>query len=161
MGYIPELWSKDAEDTWNFVIRAIVSDLRLSCWDSRYCFYNKTTFCSLGMAFVGMQPARNSVSLTAMLIEMKGGPCEFLRDPHTGSLPQDMPSLWPVCFGRRKCKGYEHKLHSYLGEGFAGNWGLGKYRHYLWAMRNTWITDQHALVFLSNYEGTTGSICRL
>ena len=34
----PQLWSKDAEDTWNFVIDAITSDFCLARWDSRYHF---------------------------------------------------------------------------------------------------------------------------
>ena len=28
-------------------------------------------------------------------------------------------------------------------------------------MRNTWATDQYALVFLINYDGDNGPICRL
>ena len=33
--------------------------------------------------------------------------------------------------------------------------------HYLWGMRNTWATHQYALVFLINYDGDNGPICRL
>ena len=36
---VPELWTKDAEDAWNFVIEAIVSNPCLARWDLRYRFY--------------------------------------------------------------------------------------------------------------------------
>ena len=113
------------------------------------------------MAFVDIQPAWDSVSVTTMLSEIKGGPCKFLKDPYVGSVSQDMPSLWPVCFSSQKCKGCEHKLHLYWGESFAGDWSLGKCHHYVWGMWNTWITGQYALVFLGNHDGNTGSICWL
>ena len=38
---------------------------------------------------------------------------------------------------------------------------MRKLSHYLWGMRNTWATDQYALVFLINYDGDNGPICRL
>ena len=72
-----------------------------------------------------------------------------------------MPQLKPVCFGSRRCKGFETRLHSYLGEGFTGDWGLSKCTHYLWGLRNTWITDQYALVFLLTYDGDNAPVRRL
>ena len=76
-----------------------------------------------------MQPDNDHVSMAAMISDMAGCDCIFIRDP-----PKDMPnqimlSLNPVCFGSRRCKGYETKLHSYLGEGFAGDYGLIKLSH--------------------------------
>jgi hypothetical protein len=144
-----KLWSKDTKDTWNCFIPAIVSGPCLARWDSQYRWYIQTEFCSLSMAFVGMQPAQDSVSMTAMLNEMKRGLYKFLKDPPAGSLPQDISSRWPDCFGSRKCKGYKLKLHSWK-----------KCHYYLWDMRNTWITDQYALVFLRRYDNINGLICQ-
>ena len=102
------------------------------------------------MGFVGMQPARNPISMAAMRHKMEGGKCKFLTDPPTNDV-YDIP-LKQICVGSRKCKGYKTKLYSYLSEAYAEDWGLGKYHHYLWGCRNTWITDQYALVFLCNHD---------
>ena len=157
----PDMWSDEAEGAWNLVIDGILSDPCLVRWDSRRRFYLQTDFCALGMAFVGMQPASDTVSLDAMRREMEGGVCEFLRDPPKDKPSAVMPQLKPVCFGSRRCKGYETKLHSYLGEGFTGDWGLSKTSHYLWGLRNTWITDQYTLLFLLTYDGDNAPVRRL
>ena len=74
--------------------------------------------------------------MAAMRCEMEGGECKFLTDP-----PKDgafkIPQLKPIYGGSHECKDYETKLHSYLGEAYAGDWGLGKCHHYLWGCRNT------------------------
>ena len=41
--------------------------------------------------------------------------------------------LRPVCFGARKTRGNETRLHSHLGEGFSGDWGINICRQYLFA----------------------------
>ena len=75
------------------------------------------------MGFVGMQSARDPISMAAIRRKIEGGPCEFLMDP-----PKDgafeKSRLKPIYFGSRRYKGYETKLHSYLGEAYAGDWGL-------------------------------------
>ena len=84
-----------------------------------------------------------------------------MRYPQKDIRNQIIPSLIPFFFGSRRCKGYETILHSYFGEGFAGDYGLSKCSLYLWDMRNTWETDQYALVFLINCDGENGPICQL
>ena len=116
-------------------------------------------FRPIGMRFVCMQPANDDVSMAAMICEMAGGDCGFMRDPPKYMSNQIIPSLNLVCFGIRRYKGYETRLHSYLVEGFARDYGLSKCSHYLWVMRNRWATDQYALVFLINYNGDNGLIC--
>ena len=39
--------------------------------------------------------------------------------------------LRPVAFGGRCCRGNEYRLHSHLGEGFAGDWAINKNHHML------------------------------
>ena len=94
------------------------------------------------MGFVCMQPDNDDVLMAAMIREMDGCDCKLMGDPPKDMPNPIMPSLNPFCFGSRRCKGYETKLHSYLGEGFAGDYGLIKFSHYLWGMRNIWATDQ-------------------
>ena len=81
--------------------------------------------------------------------------CKFLTDPSVNGT-YDIPRLRLICFGSHKCKGYKTKLPFYLGEACAGDLCLGNCHHYLWGCRNTWITDQYALVFLCNYDGNNG-----
>ena len=73
------------------------------------------------MASVGMQLANDTISLDAMYREMAGGECIFLKDPPKGGSPELVPRPKPVCFRSRRCKGYETRLHSYLGESFTGD----------------------------------------
>jgi hypothetical protein len=40
-------------------------------------------------------------------------------------------ALHPVAFGSRRCRGNEVRLHSHLGEGFAGDYAMNKCLHYL------------------------------
>ena len=49
-------------------------------------YISRPFFC-LGVAFVGIEPTRDSVSVTTVLNETKGGRCEFLKDPIAGSIP--------------------------------------------------------------------------
>ena len=145
-------WPGVSEEAWKAVVDGVLSDPCLQRWNSRLRFYIQTDFCAKGMAVVGIQPVNDPVLLDAMRHEMAGGQCEFLKDPPKGGFKDLVPRLKPVCFGSQRCKGYELRLHSYLGEGFAGDWGMGKCSHYIWGARNTWITDQCALMFLLTYN---------
>ena len=73
---------------------------------------------------------------------MAGGPCELLRDG------EESPQFLLIAFGSKRTKGYEKRLHSHLGEGFAGDWGLNTCKHFLWGIRNSWITDSYAMSFI-------------
>ena len=59
-----------------------------------------------------------------MRCEMAGGPCEFLRDG------EESPQFRPIAFSSKRTKGYEKRLHSHLGKGFAGDWGPLTVWHY-------------------------------
>ena len=58
-----------------------------------------------------MQPANDDVSMDEMIHEMAGGDFEFMIDPPKYMPNQIMPSMNPVFFGSRICKGYETILH--------------------------------------------------
>jgi hypothetical protein len=69
--------------------------------------------------------------------------------------------LHPVCFGARRTRGNESQLHSHLGEGFAGDFGINKCRQYIFAQRFVWVTDCYAVKFILSYDGSNPAILRL
>ena len=119
------MWKTACQEAWQFIITAILDDPCLARYDARKRCYVSTDFCKDGFGFVCLQPTDDQVSLAAMLLEMPGGPCEFLSDG------EEIPQLLPIAFGSKLTKGYEERLHSRLGEGFAGDWGLNKCKHFL------------------------------
>ena len=55
----------------------------------------------------------------------------------------------------------ESRLHSHLGKGFSGDYGINKCRQYIWAQRFVWVTDCYAVKFILSYEGTNLAVLRL
>ena len=151
-----KMWTPEFEELWKWIIYSICSDPCLMRFDHRKRFYVRTDFCSHGFGFVGMQPDNDIISMSAMRREMAGGSCEFMKV----GVPES-PQLRPIALGSRRCKGRERYLHSYIGEGKAGWWGLRKCHHYMWGMRSTWCTDGSAITFILTYDGTNGPILRL
>ena len=149
------MWTTACQEAWQFIITAILDDPCLAQYDARKRCYVSTDFCKDGFGFVCLQPTDDEVSLAAMRHEMAGGPCEFLRDG------EESPQFIPIDYVRKRTKGYEKRLHSHLGEGFAGDWGLNKCKNFLWGIRNSWITDSYAMRFILSYDGTNGPLCRL
>ena len=123
-------------------------------FDHRKRLYLCTDYSALSFGYVALQPGDDTSSLTAMHREMRGGPCEFMSDN---------PNLYlrPVAFGSRKTRGNETRLHSHLGEGYAGDWAINKCRHLYWGMRFTWGTDCFGLKFILTYDGTNPALLRL
>ena len=74
---------------------------------------------------------------------------------------ESLVTLQPVCFGGRKTKGNEVRLHSHLGEIFAGDYRMNKCRHMLFGQRFVWVTDCYAAKFVLTYEGPNPAILRL
>jgi hypothetical protein len=66
--------------------------------------------------------------------------------------------LCPVCFGGQKSKGNKVRLHSYLGEIFAGDYGMNKCRHMLFGQRFVWVADCYTTKFVLSYEGPNPAI---
>ena len=125
-------WTTEHEDAWNFILQLILANPCLQRFDHCKRFYIRTNFCSHGFGVIGLQPTNTKASLLAMRREIAGGECEFMRDNAPGK-----PALRPICFASRRSKGYEKRLHLYLGEGFAGDWGMGKCHHYMWSSCST------------------------
>jgi hypothetical protein len=69
--------------------------------------------------------------------------------------------LQPMAFGSRCCRRNETRLHSHLGEGFAGDWAINKNRHMLFGTWFVWVTDCYAICFILSYDGNNPAILRL
>ena len=151
---IGDKFSPEAKAAFDDIRQSILSDPCLKRFNHRRRLYLKTDFSSYGFGYVAMQPSDNAASLSAMRREMEGGPCEFL-------LLDESLQLHPIAFGSRKTRGYETKLHSHLGEGFAGDWAINRCRHYCYGMRFTWITDCYGIKFILSYDGTNAVLQRL
>jgi hypothetical protein len=69
--------------------------------------------------------------------------------------------LYSVAFGSRQTRGNEKRLHSYLGEGFAGDWAINKIRRMCFGRCFVWVTDCYAVKFILSYDGSNPAILRL
>ncbi len=69
--------------------------------------------------------------------------------------------ICPVAFGSQRCHGNDVRLHSHLGEGFAGDWGINKSHHMLFGQRSMWVTDCYAIRFILSYDGNNPAILSL
>ena len=64
-------------------------------------------------------------------------------------------------FGGRQCRGNEIRLHSHLGECFAGDWAINKNHHMLLGQRFVWVTDCYATRFILLYDGNNPAVFQL
>jgi hypothetical protein len=69
--------------------------------------------------------------------------------------------LHPICFGARKCRGNEVRLHSHLAECFAGDYSINTVMHYVFGQRFVWVTDCYAVKFILSYDGGNPAILHL
>jgi hypothetical protein len=79
-------------------------------------------FSALRFGYVVCQPGDDDCSLAMAAQYMSGNGFGFMTKDSGGI-------LHPVAFGSRRTHGNEKRLHSYLGEGFAGDWAINKVRH--------------------------------
>jgi hypothetical protein len=126
--------------------KAILSDPCLMRFNHNRLIVLRTDFSSQGFGFVVSQPGTDKSSEAAMTAYRSGSDFAFMTKEATGVLR-------PVAFGGRRCRGNEVRLHSHLGEGFAGNWAINKNRHMLFGMRFIWVTDCFAIQFILSYDG--------
>ncbi len=112
---------------------AILKDPCLAQFDPHKWAYLHTDFSSVVFGYVILQPGNDKNSLDTMECKMNGGDCKFMCKGSNVSLK-------PIAFGSFRSKDIEKFLHSYLGEGFAGDWAINKNYHFCWAMEFTWIT---------------------
>ena len=154
-----EKWTDECQKQWDFIKKSILDDPCLSQYEPDRRFYLKTDFAQIGMGYVGCQPDSDPESLAAMNREIEGAACEFLTNAKDVGAP---PRLRPMTMGSRKNRGYELRLHSHLGEGFALDWAINANRLYCWgSQRFTNISDCYSIKYLMGYEGKNPVILRL
>ena len=134
--------------------QAILSDPCLRRFDHRKLLVLRTDFSADGFGYVACQPADDDISIAAMTSQMTGGHFDFMTK-------ESQATLHPVAFGCRHTRGNEIRLHSHLGEGFAGDWSINKCRHMCFGQRFTWVTDCYAIKFILSYDGRNSAILRL
>ena len=114
-----DLYTPAHEAEQKFMLDALLADPCLMRYNCELRCYLRTDWSAIGMGFVLLQPADDTESRAAMRREIAGGPCKFM-------LLNAKCHLRPICFGSRKSRGRESKLHSHLGEGFCGDWVITK-----------------------------------
>jgi hypothetical protein len=133
---------------------AILSDPCILRFDYRKLIMLHTDFSCLGFGWVLCQPGDDIESNKAIDAYRNGKGFSFMTH-------ESLATLRPVCFGGRKTKGNEVRLHSHLGEIFAGDYGMNKCRHMLFGQHFVWVTDCYAAKFVLTYEGPNPAILRL
>ena len=118
-------WNADAKSEFDDIKNAILSDPCLKRFDYKKLVILQTDFSSLSFGYCLTQPGDDEPSQEAMHRAMRGGSFDFMTKGF------ESLTLHPVAFGGRRCRGYETRLHSYLGEGFAGDFAINKCRHML------------------------------
>ena len=147
-------WTPSHLAIFNEMRNALLDDPCLKRYDHRKLLVLRNDFSADGFGHVALQPGDDEASLSAMHTRMRGGDFLFMTKDSTAV-------LHPVAFGCRRTRGNEKRLHSHLGEGFAGDWAINKCRHMCFGQRFTWTTDCHAIKFILSYDGKNPAILRL
>ena len=148
------LWTDEAKASYDDIKSAILDDPCIQRFDHTKLIILRTDFSALGFGYVLLQPGDDSASTAAAQDYRDGKGFSFMTK-------DSRAILRPVCFGARKTRGNETRLHSHLGEGFSGDWAINKCRHYLFAQRFVWVTDCYAIKFILSYEGSNPAVLRL
>ena len=151
---IGDLWTQEAQASFDDIRNSILSDPVIKRFNHNKLCVLRSDFSSLGFGYVLLQPGSDSESIKAMDDYRAGKGFTFMT-------PGSLGMLHPICFGARRTRGNESRLHSHLGEGFAGDYAINKCRQYLFAQRFVWVTDCYAIKFILSYEGGNSAILRL
>jgi len=148
---VAPFWTEAAQKSFDEVRAAMLSDPCLQRFDYRKPVILRTDFSARGFGYVLLQPGNDDASQQASQAYRDGKGFTFMTK---GS----KAVLHPICFGARRCRGNEVRLHSHLGECFAGDYGINKVRHYIFGQRFIWVTDCYAVKFILSYDGGNPAI---
>jgi hypothetical protein len=148
---VAPLWTDAAQQAFNDMRHAIISDPCLQRFDYRKPVILWTDFSARGFGYMLLQPGNDDASSQASQDYQDGKGFTFMTK---GS----KAVLHPICFGAPKCRGNEVRLHSHLGECFAGDNSINKVRHYVFGQRFIWIMDCYAVKFILSYDGGNPAI---
>ncbi len=151
---VAQYWSNAAQNSLDAMKNAILANPCVLRFDYRKLIILRTNFLCLGFGWIFFQPGDNEASNKAVQEYRLGKGFNFMTK-------ESSAVLCPVCFGGRKSRGNEVRLHSHLGEIFAGNYGMNKCRHMLFGQHFVWVTDCYAAKFVLSYDGANPAILRL
>jgi hypothetical protein len=151
---IGDLWTQEAQASFDDIRNSILLDPVIKRFNHNKLCVLRSDFSSLGVGYVLLQPGSDSESIKAMDDYRAGKGFTFMT-------PGSLAMLHPICFGARCTRGNESRLHSHLGEGFAGDYAINKCWQYLFAQRFVWVTDCYAIKFILSYEGGNIAILHL
>ena len=151
---VGDLWTPEANAVFDDLRNAILCDPCLRRFDPNKLTVLRTDFSAKGFGYVVCQADDDETSLALASQFMSGNGFHFLTKTNGGA-------LYPVAFGSRRTRGNEKYLHSYLGEGFSGDWAMNKVRHMCYGRRFVWVTDCYAVKFILSYDGANQAILRL
>ena len=116
----------------NRVLDDLIKDPTLRRPDPDKRFYLRTDACKQGHGNALLQPGDDEASIAAMNEEIAGGECKFDLTLKKGAL-----RLYPLGFSSRKCSTAESYLHSFMNEALAVNFGINKWKVFLWGKEFT------------------------
>jgi hypothetical protein len=151
---VGDMWTAEANSAFEELKNSVLCDPCLHRFDHHKLTVLSTDFSALGFGYVVCQPGDDKCSLAKTSQYMSGNGFGFMTKDGGGV-------LHPVAFGSRRTRGNEKRLHSYLGEGFAGDWAINKVRHMCFGCRFVWVTDCYAVKFIFLYDGSNPAILRL
>ncbi len=151
---VATIWTDECTRSFNDVRNAILSDPCLLRYNRARLVILRSDFSSIGFGYVVCQPATDEASEAAMTAYRAGSDFSFMNK-------ESSVVVQPVAFGGRRCRGNEVRLHSHLGECFAGDWAINKNRHMLFGQRFVWVTDCYAARFILSYDGNNPAVLRL
>jgi hypothetical protein len=114
----------------------------------------QSDFSAKGFGYVLLQPGNDDASTNAAKDYLDGKGVTFMTK-------DSKAILHPVCFGARRTRGNEVRLHSHLGEGFSGDYALNKCCSNVFGQRFVCVTGCYAIKFIPSYKGGNPAILRL
>jgi len=146
------IWTEAATLAMEDLKDSILADPFLTRFNLNHLVVLRTDFSAKGFGYVICQPDTDAASEQAVAAFQAGHDFTFMTKDSS-------EVLHPVAFGGRCCWGNEIRLHSHLGEGFAGDWAINKNLHYLFGTRFVWVTDCYAIRFIISYDGNCSAHC--
>ncbi len=128
------IWTEACQRSLDDICEAIISNPCLLCYNRDRLVILCTDFSALGFGYVVCQAGTEEALEAAMKAYCLGSDFNFMTK-------ESSATVRPVAFGGRQCRGNEVRLHSHLGECFAGDWAINKNHHMPFGQRFVWVTD--------------------
>ena len=146
-------WTIELKTLFQELKEKIINSPLIARYDPSLPTFLKTDWSALGMGWILMQPARDTVSKAATQTLASTGECLF-------DLSLDGPRLLPVAFGSRSCTRTESHFHSFVGEICCGRWSIAQNKKFLWGHHFYWLCDCNTVQEVLDYDGSIHMIKR-